>query len=103
MAQVARISVQYCAPIQRELSSTYCKRSGTAKATRKNGIITRALVSVLFQPAGPDSQKRFSGLESVTGTGCGLALMPDPLAADRISPEAAPAAPQSARGTRRCP
>jgi hypothetical protein len=38
----------------------YCKRSGTAKATRKKGIITRGLVNVLFQPAGPESQKRLS-------------------------------------------
>src|SRR6266550_7140534 len=84
IAQVARISVQYWAPIQLELSSTHCKTSGTAKATTENGIIARALVSVLFQPAGPDSQKCFSWCpESVPGTGCGLALMLDRSAADR--------------------
>src|ERR1700738_2232572 len=83
IAQVARISVQYWAPIQLELSSMYCKTSGTASATKKKGIITRGLVSVLFQPAGPDSQKRLSWSVDSAGTGCGVGLMHDPPTADR--------------------
>src|SRR5438270_11769692 len=80
MAQVARISVQYWAPIQLELSSTYCSTSGTARAARKNGISTRALVSARFQPAGPEYQScRREAVDSAASACAGCALMPDPL------------------------
>src|SRR5260370_24464362 len=79
MAQVARISVQYWAPIQLELSSTYWSTSGTARAARKNGTSTRARVNARFQPAGPERQScPREAVDSATSAFAGSALMPDP-------------------------
>src|SRR5438309_8765544 len=79
IAQLARIRVQYWAPIQLELSSTYCKTSGTAAANTKKGISTLGRVSAWFQPAGPDSHRRLSPcVVCIEWVGAGWALMLDP-------------------------
>src|SRR5467141_2736520 len=94
MAQLARIRVQYWAPIQLELSSTYCRSSGTTAVSTKKGISTLGRVSAWFQPAGPDSHRRFSAWDVWTGrVGAGCALMRDPSAVARKALAGGSAAP----------
>src|ERR1700694_6056662 len=103
IAQLARISVQYWAPIQLELSSTYWRIRGTAAASTKNGISTRGRVRAWFQPAGPDSQMRLRAWVVWIGwVGAGCALMRDPSVAARIGLAAGSAAPGSGPERRTC-
>src|SRR5438445_13054662 len=94
IAQLARIRVQYWAPIHLELSSTYCRTSGAAAASTKNGISTLGRVRAWFQPAGPDSHRRLRGwVVSMLYLGVSCALMPDPRVVARTGPAAGSAGP----------